>query len=267
MNKKSWPRQIKLVPRKAGVLDRQEIGEIETGDCDESIVEGRLVEGEAPLEAPLAEAVAMVERHFGYTFKDQELLGVALTHRSIRSREEQGDYERLEFLGDAVLDLAIAILLLKHHPSASEGALSKMRAALVSTRGLAELGREIKLGDYIRLSRGERLTGGTERPSILADVVEALIGAVFSESGFEQALAFVGCFFGARLENVSPYDPKTELQELLQARYKLFPKYELQSVEGPEHDAVFVSVVRVSGRIIGRGNGRSKKLSDRKSVV
>jgi len=208
-----------------------------------------------------------LESKLGYTFKNQELFQLALTHRSAYARGTKGDYERLEFLGDAVLDLAVADLLLKNHSTAQEGELSKMRAALVNTATLAEIARELKLSKYIILSKGEAAHGGHERPSILADVVESLIGAIYRESGFDCALERVKGLFGERINQVQPTDPKTELQELLHVMDGSPPKYLLELVEGPEHAPVFVSVVEVNGEVVGRGKGATKKASQQKAAL
>jgi ribonuclease-3 len=190
----------------------------------------------------------------------------ALTHRSLQGGE-QGDYERLEFLGDAVLDLAMAHLLLESHPESPEGELSKMRAALVNTATLADIGREINIGPLIKLSKGEQASGGAERASILADVMEAVLGAVYKEAGFDTALNSIRNLYGFRVVEVAPSDPKTELQELLHALGKEPPKYLLECMEGPEHSPMFVSVVEIDGTIKGRGKGSTKKLSQQEAAA
>lgn len=206
-------------------------------------------------------------RVFSYQFTDLALLGRALTHRSVQPQGERHDYERLEFLGDAVLDLAIAHLLLDAHQGASEGELSKMRAALVNTATLAEIAREIELGQFIRLSRGELASGGAERNSILADVMESVLGALYKEAGFAQALDSIKNLFGARVSNVLPRDPKTELQEALHALGKPAPVYLLECTEGPEHCPMFISVVQIDGKIGGRGRGPTKKVSQQEAAA
>ncbi len=207
------------------------------------------------------EHYGQIEELLGYTFGDRAWLERALTHRSVQSGEETGDYERLEFLGDAVFDLAVAHLLLDHHLKANEGALSKMRAALVNTSNLAEIARGLQLGKFIRLSRGELASGGAERSSILADVLEAVIGAVYREGGFDVAKGCVERLLGDRFTTVTPRDPKTELQETLHASGSAAPVYKLECVEGPEHAPVFISIVEVNGQIVGRGRGATKKAS------
>jgi ribonuclease-3 len=209
-----------------------------------------------------------IEAVLGYQFKDQSWLERALTHRSIQAKTlVRNDYERLEFLGDAVLDLAVAHLLLDSYPDAREGELSKMRAALVNTASLAEVARGLGLGPFIRLSRGELASGGAERASILADVFEALMGAIYREAGFGVALERAQFHFGERLKSVTPTDPKTELQEALHASGSEPPEYLLEVVEGPEHAPRFVSVVQVDGQIVGRGSGPTKKASQQAAAA
>jgi len=173
----------------------------------------------------------------------------------------KSDYERLEFLGDAVFDLAVAHLLLDRHQEAHEGELSKMRAALVNTSSLADVARKLQLGKFIRLSRGELASGGAERSSILADVVEAVLGAVYREGGYDAARQCVEKLLGDQIDTVTPRDPKTELQEALHASGSEGPTYRLECVEGPEHSPIFISVVEVDGQIVGRGRGPTKKAS------
>lgn len=202
-----------------------------------------------------------IEAQLGYAFVDPAWLERALTHRSVHMKGVKSDYERLEFLGDAVFDLAVAHLLLDKHQEAHEGELSKMRAALVNTSSLAEIARRLSLGKYIRLSRGELASGGAERSSILADVVEAVLGAVYREGGYEAARGCVERLLGDQIATVTPRDPKTELQEALHASGSDAPLYRLECVEGPEHSPIFVSVVEVDGQIVGRGQGPTKKAS------
>ena len=208
-----------------------------------------------------------LEDRLGHSFKDKSLLELALTHRSVPGHGEKLDYERLEYLGDAVLDLGVADLLLLAHPEAREGELSKMRAALVNAQSLAEIAREIELGPFIKLSRGELANGGSDRTSILADVLEALIGAIYRDSGFDSALKCLQRLFEVRVGQVVPRDPKTELQEALHAAGLDVPVYLLECVEGPEHAPTFVSVVQVKGRAMGRGRGSTKKASQQAAAA
>ncbi len=209
----------------------------------------------------------VIEEKLGFSFKDRSLLGRALTHRSALGLKERADYERLEFLGDAVLDLSIAHLLSDLHPEAREGELSKMRAALVNTQALAQIAKNLDFGPFIKLGRGELSSGGFERPSILADVVEAVIGAVYRDSTYEEALKLIERIFGTALEQVTPFDPKTELQEALHAAGSEAPQYLLELVEGPEHAPTFVTVVVVDGEVVGRGKGPTKKAAQQSAAA
>ena len=208
-----------------------------------------------------------LETSLGYAFSNRSWLESALTHRSARGHGDRGNYERLEFLGDAVLDLGVAELLLRKYPDAAEGELSKMRAALVNTNSLAEIARAMQVNLFIRVSRSEAQNGGTERPSILADVFEAIIGAIYRDGGFNQALSFIQRFFAHLVETVTPHDPKTELQELLHAGGLEPPVYKLECVEGPEHAPCFVSLVEVCGRVSGHGRGATKKASQQMAAA
>lgn len=213
------------------------------------------------------ESLAGVESKLGYIFKDRDWLERALTHRSVHAKGIRTDYERLEFLGDAVLDLAVAHLLLDTYPDVREGELSKMRAALVNTSSLAEIAREIDLGPCVRLSRGELASGGPDRPSILADVLEAVFGAIYREAGYEEARRCIASLLNDKIANVTPTDPKTELQEELHARGMEAPQYQLECVEGPEHAPAFVSVVLINGKEEGRGKGNTKKASQQAAAA
>ena len=210
--------------------------------------------------------LSALEEYLGYNFKKESALNRALTHRSYSVINNSKDYERLEFLGDAVLDLTIAHLLIFAHPLAKEGDLSKMRAALVNTDSLANIGKSINLGDYIRLSRSELINNGRERASIIADVFEAIMAAIYLESGYEAAFNTTKKLFGNLLESVNPRDPKTELQEALHMRSKPAPVYELESVDGPQHAPVFTSVVIIDNQVVGKGTGSTKKASQQNAA-
>ncbi|MFK7854981.1 MAG: ribonuclease III [Granulosicoccus sp.] len=175
----------------------------------------------------------------GYSFSDDSLLHEALSHRSSGAR----NYERLEFLGDGFLNFTIAAELFHQRPDEDEGALSRLRASLVRQSTLAEIARELKLGDYLQLGVGELRSGGFNRDSILSDVVESIIGAVFLDSGFDEAKALVLRLYGNRIEQLPPSaelkDPKTRLQELLQGRSLDRPDYEVVRTTGKSHDMRF----------------------------
>ena len=208
-----------------------------------------------------------VETKIGYRFKNLSLLSMAFTHRSALGYNSHADYERLEFLGDAVLDLVIAHLLCEYHIKAKEGDLSKMRAALVNTQSLANFAKELGFSSYVKLGRNESHNDGANRPSILADVVEAIVGAVFLDGGYSSAFNVAKKMFGTSIEQVVPSDPKTELQEALHVSGSDLPQYLLKCVEGPEHSPNFVTVVLVDGEVVGFGNGATKKASQQEAAA
>ncbi len=197
---------------------------------------------------------------------DQDLLELALTHRSF-AYENGGipTNERLEFLGDSILGQAVTVMLYREYPHLDEGDLAKRRASLVSTVALAEIAHGIGLGEYIRLGRGEMLTGGQEKASILADTVEALIGAVYLDSGSDAAADFVLRLIRPLLADVdrfgSSMDPKTSLQELAARRGIGVPVYTVTE-SGPDHSKVFVATVAVGAIVIAHGDGTSKKFAE-----
>jgi ribonuclease-3 len=210
-------------------------------------------------------ALEALQSRIGYAFRDAALLRLALTHPSVA--HEQGaplqHNQRLEFLGDAVLQLALSRELYVRFASFGEGPLTKARARLVNRRALAVHGRELGLGEFLVLSRGEELHGGRERPSALADTFEAVVGAVCLDGGFEAAREFIVRQFGpvlAELDALPIIDnPKGELQELLQADSSQPPEYRVASTTGPEHDRVFECTVHHGGAELARGTGKSKK--------
>ncbi len=190
--------------------------------------------------------MSALQDQLGYKFKDPALLQTAVTHRSYGA----GNNERLEFLGDSILNFTIAEALFKKFPQAPEGDLSRLRALLVKGETLAEIARYLGLGQYLRLGEGELKSGGSERSSILADSVEAIIGAIYLDSGFEIARVCVLGWFSSRLEGISlaayDKDPKTELQEWLQARKQPLPRYEVVKIEGEAHRQQFTVSCTVS---------------------
>ncbi|HEX6325449.1 MAG TPA: ribonuclease III [Jiangellaceae bacterium] len=194
---------------------------------------------------------------------DAELLERALTHRSY-AYEHGGlpTNERLEFLGDSVLGLVVTEALFRRHPDLSEGQLAKLRAAVVNMRALADVGRALGLGEFVRLGRGEETTGGRDKSSILADTVEALIGAVYLNSGFAAATALVHRLVDDLIDESATLgaglDWKTSLQELTSEFGMGVPEYEVTE-EGPDHAKVFTASAIVGGTVHGKGQGRSKK--------
>ena len=204
----------------------------------------------------------------GYQFEQEELLEQALTHRS-HSRKLNN--ERLEFLGDSILNLTISIHIYARYPDASEGELSRIRAAMVRQSTLAKVGRGIGLGDHINLGGGELKSGGHRRASILADAMEALIGAVFLDSDFSAAQRVVLGLFRQPLEDLgdgeSLKDPKTRLQEYLQGRKMALPEYLVETTAGTSHEQIFtVSCKLAELDIETRGNGSSRKKAEQQAA-
>ena len=205
----------------------------------------------------------MLEELLGYAFKNRDLLELALTHRSA----DKDHNERLEFLGDAILDMVIADNLYRRYPGATEGELSRMRANLVTGDVLAELASELQLGHYLKLGAGERKSGGKRRASILSNAVEALIAAIFLEGGLPAVVPVVGRLYQHRLtarEISKPRkDSKTRLQELLQARGRPLPEYSVCEIAGEAHDQTFTVTCRVDLlEEPGVGRGRSKRIAE-----
>jgi ribonuclease-3 len=203
-----------------------------------------------------------LERDLGYTFDDPGLLAMALTHRSVSSEDNSySDNERLEFLGDAVLQLAVTDYLYARFPKLAEGKLAKVRAGVVSRATLADVARSIELGNHIKLTPAEDRTGGREKDSIMADALEAVIGAVYLDAGLEAAARLVLRLWGDRIDDRAKRpghkDYKTRLQEEL-ARDGRRPEY-LTEGSGPDHEPSFVARVEVEGVLLGMGFGRSKK--------
>jgi ribonuclease-3 len=212
------------------------------------------------------------ERVLGVAFRDKELLKRALTHRSYAyelSLEPEETNERLELLGDAVLDLIISEYLFLRHRELSEGELTKIRSHLVNMNTLAELAREIGLGPHILLSRDERADGGEEKPSILADTLEALIGALYLDKGLDVTRKVVLRLFRNRIEGALSgsldFDFKSRLQEMVVKEKGILPRYRIEE-EGPDHQKVFHATVYVGNRRAGKGSGRSKKEAEQEAA-
>ena len=215
-----------------------------------------------------AESLSELEVRIGYRFVDRDQLFVALTHRSYTAEHFAEPYERLEFLGDAVLQLAVTRYLFETYPEAAEGELAKVRAAVVSAPVLASVAGQFGLGGVVRLGRGEEQTGGREKESILSDVVESVLGVVFREAGYGTAEALVWTHWGPlideRASTPGALDYKTRLQELLVSR-GLLPEYETLE-HGPEHAREFTAVVAAAGERLGSGEGTSKKRAEQQAA-
>src|SRR4051794_6271801 len=208
---------------------------------------------------------AELEARLGHTFRNPALFEMAMTHTSWvneAGQPERSDNERLEFLGDAVLDLVVSDVLMRRFPDRRGGDLSRARAALVSETALAQVALPIDLGRYILLGKGEERTGGRARPSILANTLEALMGAIYVDAGFDVVAAVAARLFEDRVEAVDQHsrlDYKSRLQERAQALWQTAPVYEVIAEEGPDHDKRFEVALTLAGRPYGRAIGRSKK--------
>lgn len=207
---------------------------------------------------------AAVEKSLGYRFQDRDLMKRALTHASVKAGGALGNNERLEFLGDRVLGLVIAELLWRTHPADREGDLARKYNRLVRRETCARVARTIALGDHLILSESENASGGRDKDTILADAMEALLGAVFLDGGFERARAVVTTLWSDVAADGGPVaaDPKSALQEWAQGRGLPLPSYHEISREGPDHSPVFVAEVRIEGVEPARGQGPSKRQAE-----
>ncbi|MCK8603097.1 ribonuclease III [Desulfoferrobacter suflitae] len=217
-----------------------------------------------------ASALDAIEKVLQYRFREPRLLYQALVHRSFvyeNPAPGQVDNETLEFLGDAVLNLAISHLLLEKFPDYNEGELSRLRSSIVNERELAKLAVQLELGKYLFLGKGEEFTGGRQKPSLLADSLEALLAAIYLDSDLTTVIHLVQRLFQEYLDIKDQEHPlkaldkdyKTQLQELTQAFFKQTPTYLLESEEGPDHDKTFFMSVWLEERLLARGFGKSKK--------
>ena len=215
-------------------------------------------------------ALDELEKKIGYVFQNKALLKQALTHSSYANEQKirkNGDYERLEFLGDAVLELMSSEFLFREHQDMPEGKLTKLRSSLVCEPALAQCAKEIDLGSYMLLGKGEEATGGRFRESIISDVMEALIGALYLDGGFETAKGFIYKFILSDIENrILFYDSKTVLQEIIQTKPNQKLIYELIDEIGPDHNKEFVVEAILNGEKVGFGQGKTKKAAEQKAA-
>lgn len=214
-----------------------------------------------------------LQQELGYTFGDQSLLKTALTHSSYSKEQGMGlqSNERLEFLGDAFFDAVIGEELFRIFPEKEEGLLSRIRATIVCEKSLARAARRLHLGDYMLLGHGEEKTGGRQRESILADALEAVIGAVYLDSGFETVQTVVLRLFREAIDDTKRgkfiiYDYKTHLQEKLQAQGITQIRYEMTGEAGPDHNKTFTVCLYADGRALAQGSGKSKKQAEQKAA-
>lgn len=222
-------------------------------------------------EKALTERLAAFEEKIGYTFKNKNLLHEALSHSSYANECKKGrnSNERLEFLGDSVLSIVISEHLFNHFKHLPEGDLTKIRASLVCEKALFEFSKQISLGEFILLGKGEENTGGRTRPSIVSDAFEAVIAAVFLDGGMESAREYVLGFIPKDLDKNSAkklQDYKTILQEIIQRNPEEKVEYVLKSQSGPDHDRHFVVEVCLNTNIIGHGEGHSKKQAEQQAA-
>ncbi len=207
-------------------------------------------------------------RHIGHAFAQPALLREALTHPSAAVRRPDGtgdnSYQRLEFLGDRVLGLVIADMLLQRYPNEAEGPLALRHVDLVRRETLADVGRRLDLGQYLRLAKGEEAAGERDNPTLLADACEALIGALYVDGGLEAARVLIEAHWAPMLAAAGhpPQDAKTALQEWAQARALALPDYQEVERSGPPHEPMFTVEVRLEGQPVERGEGRSKRLAE-----
>lgn len=222
---------------------------------------------------PRRDALSRLEERLQYRFVDREYLVEALTHRSYARgvrNDEVDSYERMEFLGDSVLGLVVTAHLYRRYHGHREGNLTKIKATLVNERSLSQVARELDLGEFIFLSPEEEQGGGRHRKSILADACESLFGAVYLDGGVQAATALVNRLVLSQtdkfLADRGQINYKGELLEHYQSLGKGMPRYELASEEGSDHDKVFSVQVRLEGRVIGRGQGKSKKAAEQEAA-
>jgi ribonuclease-3 len=216
-------------------------------------------------DATVAAGVAELERRLGHGFRDRARLEAAWVHRSAANeRKLAGNYERLEFLGDAVLGLITAAWLYRRHPDLPEGELSRRKAALVSAGALARYARGLGLGAHLVLGQGEERSGGRDKDSLLADSLEAVIAAVYLDGGMRAARQVVERFLrtSSATLDVAASDAKSDLQERIQAEGRSAPTYRVSGESGPDHAKRFAVEVLIDGEVAGRGTGRSKKAAE-----
>lgn len=216
------------------------------------------------------ESIASLEKIIGYSFNNKELLKLALTHSSYSNDNKQGKFnnnERLEFLGDAVLELSSSEILFNEYKNKPEGELTRMRASIVCEPTLALCAKDINLSQYLLLGRGEDNTGGRYRDSIVSDAFEAVIGAIYLDGGFTIAKEFVMKFVMNDIENKHLfYDSKTILQEIVQKQYKERVEYVLINESGPDHNKSFEVEVRLNEKVLGKGLGRTKRKAEQQAA-
>ncbi|MBE5841841.1 MAG: ribonuclease III [Butyrivibrio sp.] len=210
------------------------------------------------------------EKAIGYTFKDKALITQAFTHSSFVNEQKinkKPDYERLEFLGDAVLEMISSAFLFRKYPQKKEGELSKIRASLVCEPALAFASEKLNIKKYMQLGKGEEATGGRNKESIIADMMEAVIGALFLDGGIEESKRFIDTYVLTNVESMQMFsDSKSILQEIAQGQNLGAVTYEICGESGPEHDKIFDVRVFVGDKNLGEGSGKTKKAAEQKAA-
>ena len=215
-----------------------------------------------------------IEKNIGLTFENSDLLETALTHRSYLN-EHQGakieNNERLEYLGDAVLELIISDYIFRKYTDKAEGELTSIRSAVVRTESLAEQSRELGIGENLRMSKGEKDSGGKDKDYLLANAYEAVLGAIYMDRGMEECVNFVNRTLVPKIDHIVEnhlfVDPKTQAQEIIQARYKTTPTYVIVKEEGPDHDKKFTVALRINNKEKAQGQGTSKQKAEESAAL
>jgi ribonuclease III len=209
------------------------------------------------------------EKEIGLKFKNKELLKRSLTHRSFLNENKDADLknnERLEFLGDAVLELVVSEFLFNEYPNRPEGELTSFRAAVVKTDSLAKVSKDLGIGKFLLMSKGEEMTGGREKDYLLANTFEAIIGALYLDQGYESVKNFLQKHLIPQMDTIVKYrldiDAKTKLQEKTQSIFKTTPNYKVIKEKGPDHDKIFTVVVKIHNKIYGQGEGITKQKAE-----
>ena len=225
------------------------------------------------MDALSSNALISLEKALGYTFKKKHLLKEAVTHKSYAHEKQDRRVlfnERMEFLGDAVLELIISEHLYSSHIEYTEADLSKIKAYAVQESTLAEISKKLDIGRHLLLGKGEELTGGREKPSLLANVFEAVLAAIYLDGGYEKAKSFVLDQLKSKMENLTNnnviFDFKTNLQEVAQAEFGILPTYVTHNEEGPEHKKIFEVKVFINDNFLGAGSGKTKKAAAQKAA-
>lgn len=220
-------------------------------------------------------ATDQLEKILGLSFRDRDLLRQALAHRSYLNEQDGSSldsYERMEFLGDAVLELVVSNELYQRLPHLNEGELTKARAALVCRESLSQLAQTLSLGEFLLLGKGEEAAGGRQRESLLAAVFEAVVAAIYLDQGYDQARRFILSTLTEQLDEVCrrgtpPENPKSQLQEYFQGLGRPSPRYRLVSAEGPDHSPVFTIEAVVEDQVVGTGQGGKKAEAERSAAL